>query len=233
MRQTALHFEFQSNQTFDNFFCGDNHELVAHLQGFIASQGEQQIYLWGEPGSGKTHLLQAACQLARQQELEVFYLDLAHNALPSPQILEGLEEVELVCFDNVHVLSEFDDWQTALFGFYNRHRQNNHRLLLTADTPPKYLAYALMDLKTRMGWGLTLKIKPLRDDQLIEALRFKAHDLGFDIPANVGRFLLNHFSHDQSAMWSLLNKIDRATLIEQRRLSIPFIKRILQTDQLD
>jgi DnaA-homolog protein len=233
MRQTALQFEFQSNQSFANFFVGGNAEVVAMLQTLASAQGEQQILIWGETGSGKSHLLHAVCHQARQAGLNVFYLDCAAQPLPSPALLEGMEMLELVCLDNVQHLSEQSEWQRALFDFYNRHRQLNHRLVLSADAPPKFLPIELMDLKTRMGWGISLKLKALRDDELIDAFTFKARDLGFDVPPQVGRFLFNHFAQDQAALWQLLERIDRATLIEQRKLSIPFIKHILQSGQYE
>lgn len=228
--QVPLQFEFQSNQTFESFFSGNNTEIVAQLQA-IASDGlEQQIYIWGDAGSGKSHLLQAGCRLAKNLGKEPFYLAFPEKKLPPPSILEGLECMDLVCLDDLQRIAGDMAWQQALFNFYNEHRQNNHRLLLAADCPPKYLPFDLLDLKTRMSWGLTLKIQALREDQLIEALTHRAHFLGFDIPAAVGRFLLNHYVHDLAALWLLLEKIDRATLIAKRKLTIPFLKQIL-TDQ--
>lgn len=225
--QIPLQFEFQSNLTFASFFAGHNAEIVNQLQGLAADGDEQQVFIWGEHGSGKTHLLQACCQQARQLGKDPFFLQFDGDHLPSPSLLEGLEEMELVCFDDMQHIAGHAEWEAALFAFYNSHRQNNHKLLLSADCPPKYLAIELPDLKTRMSWGLTLKIQPLRDDQIIDALTFKAHVLGFDIPSHVGRFLLNHYVHDLPALWLLLEKIDRATLAAQRKLTIPFLKQIL------
>ncbi|ANE57404.1 DnaA regulatory inactivator Hda [Methylomonas sp. DH-1] len=225
--QVPLQFEFQANQTFNSYYAGNNGEILDQLQKLATTGTEQQIYLWGENGSGKSHLLQACCQLATQANVEPFYLALAPDRLPNPALLEGLEHLELVCLDNIQHIAGHSDWEHAFFNFYNAHRQASHRLLLAADCPPKYLSYQLPDLKTRMGWGLTLRIQPLRDDQLIDALTHKAHFLGFDIPPAVGRFLLNHYVHDIAALWSLLDKIDRATLAAQRKLTIPFLKQIL------
>lgn len=225
--QVPLQFEFQSNQIFASFFPGNNAEIVGQLQAMAGQGGEQQVFVWGDPGSGKTHLLQACCQQAKALGNDPFYLAFAKDKLPAPAMLEGLEDMELVCLDDVQHVAGNREWQEALFNFYNLHRQNNHKLLLAADCPPKYLPFELPDLKTRMSWGLTLKIQPLRDDQLIEALTHKAHFLGFDIPAAVGRFLLNHYVHDLPALWLLLEKIDRATLAAQRKLTIPFLKQIL------
>jgi DnaA family protein len=225
--QVPLQFEFQSNLTFSSFFAGHNAEILAQLQALAGDANEQQIFIWGEQGSGKTHLLQACCQQAKQSGKDPFFLQFSTDNLPSPKLLDGLEDMDLVCFDGMHCIAGHTEWETALFAFYNSHRQNNHKLLLSADCPPKYLGFDLPDLKTRMSWGLTLKIQSLRDDQIIDALTFKAHFLGFDIPANVGRFLLNHYVHDLPALWLLLEKIDRATLAAQRKLTIPFLKQIL------
>ena len=225
--QEPLEFEFQSNQTFESFFPGNNVEIIQQLQELANHGAEQQIYIWGESGSGKSHLLQACCQLAKTLGNDPLYLALNKNNLPNPAMLDGLEELDLVCLDDVQHVAENQEWQQALFNFYNRQRQNNHHLVLAADCPPKFLPLELPDLKTRMSWGLTLKIQSLRDDQLIAALTYKAHYLGFDIPATVGRFLLNHYVHDLPKLWLLLEKIDRATLAAKRKLSIPFLKQIL------
>ncbi|QPK62242.1 DnaA regulatory inactivator Hda [Methylomonas sp. LL1] len=225
--QVPLQFEFQSNLTFASFFAGNNAEILDQLQALADDGEEQQIYIWGENGSGKSHLLQACCQHAKIRGKDPFFLKLMADQLPSPALLDGLEHMELVCFDDIQHIAGHADWETALFAFYNSHRQNNHKLLLAADCPPKYLPFGLPDLKTRMSWGLTLKIQPLRDDQIIDALAFKAHFLGFDIQPKVGRFLLNHYVHDLPALWLLLEEIDRATLAAQRKLTIPFLKQIL------
>ncbi|MDD2760054.1 MAG: DnaA regulatory inactivator Hda [Methylomonas sp.] len=225
--QLTLQFEFQTNLTFASFYPGNNAEIVNQLLAMAGDGDEQQIYIWGENGSGKSHLLQACCQQAKAEGKDPFFWAFDAGNLPPPTILEGLEHIELVCFDDMQNLSGHVDWEHALFAFYNSHRQNNHKLLLAADCPPKYLPFELPDLKTRMNWGLTLKIQPLHDEQLIDALAFKAHFLGFDIPHNVGQFLLAHYVHDLPSLWTLLEKIDQATLAAQRKLTIPFLKKIL------
>lgn len=226
--QVPFEFEFQNGHTFASFFVGNNDEIVTQLEGMAQDGPEQQIYLWGEEGCGKSHLLQACCQHAQTLGKLPFYLKLDAQQLPDVQILNGLEDYELVCLDDIHTVAGNQKWEEGLFGFYNAHRQNNHHLLLAANTPPQYLTFELPDLKTRMSWGLTLKIQPLREEQLIEAMTRKAHNLGFDLPVTVGRFLLRHYVQDLPAMWQLLEKIDRATLAEKRKLTIPFLKQILK-----
>lgn len=225
--QIPVLFEFQGNLTFDSYFPGNNAEIVQQLRALAEDGQEQQIFIWGDTGSGKSHLLQACCQQAKLQDKAPFYLAFVKDNLPPIALLDGMENMELVCLDDIQNIDDSKEWQQALFNFYNAHRQNNHKLLLAANCPPKYLAYELADIKTRMAWGLTLKIQSLQDDQLIEALAYRARYLGFALSDNVGRFLLNHYVHDLPALWALLGKIDRATLAAKRKLTIPFLKKIL------
>ena len=225
--QCPVQFEFQSTETFDAFYSGVNEEVVAHLQHIFISH-EVQIFLWGREGSGKSHLLKAACHKANYLKKTAFYFSLDSENLPPYTMLHGLENLDLVCFDNIEQIAGNADWEKAFVYFFNMHRENNKLLILSASCSPKYLAMQVSDLKTRMAWGLTLKLKSLSDEQRLNALIYKADVLGFEIPANVGKFLLIRYARDLPSIWRLLNKIEQATLIAQRKLTIPFLKQIMQ-----
>ncbi len=226
-QQLPLHFEFRANQTFNDFFPGANHEIVTHLQQCIAGLGEQQIFLWGQSGQGKTHLLQACCHQAQQQNLRSFYFDLATANLPDPSLLNGLDECDVVCFDNIEHIAGNATWELAFFNFFNQHRDRGHKLIVSASSAPNAIAIHLPDLKTRLNWGLTLKIQLLTDDDKVTALRFKAKLLGFEIAPQAGRFLLTHYARDLASLWTLLEKLDKASLAAKRKLTIPFLKQVL------
>ena len=223
--QFPVQFEFQSNQSFSTFYPGDNAEIITHLRQLFLNK-EQLIYLWGNAGTGKTHLIQAACQFANSLDKSCFSFTL-NQVLPSPSLLDGLEQLDLVCFDNIEHIAGNIEWEQAFFNFFNLHRDNNKYLLLSANCPPKFLSIQLPDLKTRMNWGLTLKLKTLTEDQQLKALIFKADDLGFKIPVAVGRFLMAHYARDLPSIWQLLDKIEHATLAEKRKITIPFLKQIM------
>ncbi len=225
--QLPLDFEFRANQTFNDFYPGPNQEIVTHLQQTVTGSGELLIFLWGQPGQGKSHLLQACCRLAQQQALSTFYFDLSISSLPHVGLLNDLDEVELVCFDNIEAIADNREWEQAFFNFFNRHRERDHKLILTADCPPQYLTVELPDLKTRLNWGLTLKLQPLSDDDKVAALIFKADQLGFEISPKVGRFLLTHYARDLNGLWVLLEKLDRASLAAKRKLTLPFLRQVL------
>jgi DnaA family protein len=225
--QLPLQFEFRANQTFANFFVGANQEIVSHLQSSVACNGELQIFLCGQSGLGKTHLLQACCHLAHALRRSSFYLDLASSHLPDAAILTGLDSLDLVCFDNIEAIAGKSDWETAFFHFFNQHRDSEHTLIVSAACLPNETGIQLPDLKTRLNWGLTLKIQPLAENDRITALIFKANQMGFEISPQVGLFLLTHYDRDLSTLWQLLEQIDKASLAAKRKLTIPFLKQIL------
>jgi DnaA-homolog protein len=229
-KQLPLHFEFRANQTFDDFFPGSNLEIIAHLQKSIAGNGERQIFLWGESGLGKSHLLQACCQQAQSLQLSSFYFALSSLELPDPGLLTGLDKFDVVCFDNIEHIAGNHIWEQAFFNFFNLHRDQGHTLILSASWTPNEIAIQLPDLKTRFNWGLTLQIQPLCDTDRITALIFKAERMGFEISLQAGRFLLTRYDRDLSSLWALLTKLDRASLAAKRKLTIPFLKQILSEE---
>lgn len=226
-KQLPLQFEFRANQTFADFFAGCNREVISHLQNSVAGDGELQIFLWGVAGLGKTHLLQACCHKAHSLKRSSFYLDLAAPKLPDAAILTGLDALDVVCFDNIEGIAGNTEWEMAFFNFFNRHRDSEHTLIISAYCLPNELPIKLPDLKTRLNWGLTLKIQPLADSDRVTALIFKANQMGFEISPHVGLFLLTHYDRDLSALWRLLEQLDQASLAAKRKLTIPFLKTIL------
>jgi DnaA-homolog protein len=229
-KQLPLQFEFRADQTFDDFFPGANLEIINHLQKNSAGNGEQFIFLWGQSGLGKSHLLQACCHQAHSRQLSSFYFALSSLEMPDPALLAGLDKLDVVCFDNIEHIAGNPAWEQAFFNFFNRHRDQGHTLIVSAFCPPNEMAIQLPDLKTRLNWGLTLKIQPLGDSDRITALIFKADKMGFEISLQTGHFLLTHYNRDLSSLWVLLTKLDRASLAAKRKLTIPFLKQILNEE---
>jgi DnaA family protein len=224
--QLPVQFEFRANQSFEDFYPGDNQEVVDQLKATASGKGELLIFLWGGYGFGKSHLLQACCQTAYQQTIPAFYLDLATSVI-DPSLFDGLDDYPIVCLDNVNAVAGQDELEPALFNFFNAQRERNNRLILSASCAPYSLAFSLADLRTRMSWGLSLKIQPLSDDDKATALIQKAKRMGFEIAPRVARFLLTHYDRDLASLWLMLEKLDWASLAAQRRLTIPFLKEVL------
>jgi DnaA-homolog protein len=226
--QLPVKFEFRANQTFDDFYPGGNQEILAQLKKTVTGTGEQFIFLWGNAGHGKSHLLHACCHEASNQGFSSFYLDLSDSVSTDPELFAGLEDLEIVCFDNIDALAGRADWELAFFNFFNQHRDHNHRLILSASCVPNALVFTLPDLQTRISWGLSLKIQPLDDKEKIAALTYKAQQMGFDIAPQAARFLLTHYDRSLASLWLMLDKLDWASLAAKRKLTIPFLKQILE-----
>lgn len=229
--QLPLQFEFRSNKTFADFFPAANQEVVTHLQQCIHGQGEQQILILGDSGLGKSHLLQACCHLACQQGSSPFYYELSSEHLNDIEVFNGIENYDVVCIDNIDCIAGQQDWELAFFRFFNQQRQFNHRLVISAQCLPNQLAFSLPDLTSRLNWGLTLKLSPLSEQDVIAALIFKASRMGFDISPSAGEFLLQHYQRNLQSLWDLLDTLDRATLVAQRKLTRTFLKEILDTQK--
>jgi DnaA family protein len=226
--QVPLALGFNEEQSFAEFYAGANTETVEHLRNFLHAQGETLIFLWGEKGLGKTHLLQACCQEAHGLGLSLSYLPLATLLAHGIEILEGIEQQQLVCIDDIDLLAGHTNWEHAMFDLFNRIQDNRHKLIVTASKPPVESTIGLPDLKTRFSWGLTLMLKPLSDDDKRQALTLRAHTLGLKLEPAVAQFLLTHYRRDLPSLHELLLGLDRASLAAQRRLTLPFVKRYLE-----
>lgn len=221
--QLPLSFQAPEHASFENFISGANEQLLFSLQ----NEAEQLIYLWGKHGSGKSHLLQAITgdYLAKNKTALYFPLQISEDI--SPQLLEGLEIMDLVCLDNIDAIVGNQDWEEALFHFFNRIRSSGGRLILAAQHSAPNVGIHLPDLSSRLSWGVTYQVKALEDKDKIEALKLRAHQRGFEMSDEVANYLMKHATREMTVLISLLEKLDYATLAQQRKLTIPFIKNFL------
>lgn len=226
--QFPLQFEFQANKGFETFYSGCNKPIVTTLKNLVVGSGDAHIFLYGGIGYGKSHLLQACCQLAFQQEINSFYYSFKARALPNSGIFEGLEQVKLVCFDNIDAIAGHLDLEQEFLNFLNQHLTNNYRWILSARQNPENIAIKLPDLKQHLNLGTLLKLNDFANEDSVAALIYKASYMGITITPKVGNFLINHYVSDLASLCILLGQLDKATLSAQRKLTIPFLKQILE-----
>lgn len=228
MRQQPLPLGFDPLQGFEEFHSGPNAELVSHLRELAAGGTEPFIHLWGAAGQGKSHLLNACCRDAHRRGLSCAYLPLATLRDYGPEVLEGLGALDLLCLDDLEAIGGDPSWEKSLFSLFNELRDKDRRLLTASSQPPAHLPVNLPDLKTRLGWGLTLHLAPLTDSDRLLALHLQARAMGLDLPEAAGRYLMAHHPRDLGSLRQLLGELDRATLAAQRKLTVPFIKTYLE-----
>lgn len=223
--QLPLRIGLRDTATFENYHPGAN----AGVLQAVRSGTEPCIYLWGAPGTGKTHLLQAACHQAQAGGETCAYLPGTELPALGPELLDGLEQLALVCLDDVQALAGAALWERALFDLYNRCRDAGTRLMLAGARAPVGLGIRLPDLVSRLGWGPVFQLHSLSDEDKVEALRQRAVARGLELPDEVARYLLQRSARDTHSLFRLLEQLDRASLAAQRKLTIPFVRELIRS----
>ena len=219
-QQLPLRIGLRDSATFANFYPGSNAAVLFALE----SASEPFIYLGGSAGSGRSHLLQAACHAVSEQNAPAAYLPLQECMAMSPLMLEGMEQMALLALDDVGLLAGNSEWEAALFHLYNRMRDAGHRMIVAGNAAPAALGISLPDLLSRLGWGPVFQLQSLDDREKAEALSMRAKERGMVMPMEVADYLLNHASRDMHALFELLDRLDDGSLVAQRRLTIPFVR---------
>ena len=218
MRQLLLDVAPPWHPSLANYVPGGNLEALAALELMVrGGLPDRFVYLWGEAGSGRTHLLQATVSAAAERGWTARYVDAAAS-VPDVEVCSGLD---LVALDNVEALDA--DGQLAAFALYNRLREGAGRLLATGRQAPAGLALR-PDLATRLGWGLVFQLRPLTDDEKLDLLEQKALDRGFVLSREVGAFLLHRWRRDVPSLLAALAALDAFSLEQRRPLTIPLVK---------
>ena len=227
-RQLPLKFEARDVFTFDSLVVGSNDVSVGIVQQSALGKGEKQVYIWSAQGEGKSHLLQAACNLAAKNQRTVCYLP-ARQIIDQPvQILDEIEYLDVVCIDDVEQLATSPIWEEALFDLINRMRETGKCLLLAAATSPEAMQVRLPDLRSRLAWGPVFQLQSLSDSDKYEALRLRAHQRGLELPENVAEYLMRRYPRDLFGLFEKLETLDAAAMVMQRRLTVPFVKSVLE-----
>ncbi len=216
MRQLILDITPGGPPRLEDFVTGRNAEVVQTLQQWVRGEGtERFVYLWGEPGAGKSHLLQALCPTR--------YVACAPDTrfLPDPD--------PLLLVDDVDRLSP--EGAVSLFHRYNERRDEGGRLLVSGPCPPAQLAL-LPDLATRLGWGLVLRVHALDDPEKMAALQTRAAHMGVSLPQEAARYILTHWTRDTASLFALMQELNRWSLSAHRAIiTIPLIRDALASLQ--
>lgn len=225
--QLALTLTLPSNAELDNYVVGNNHLAVEQIRLATKARGEFCIYLWGADGVGKSHLLQAACKDATFSGLSSIYIKRDKNFKLKIDDLKGLEKLDLVCIDDIHLFAGDSQWEEALFHLYNEMKAQHKHFIVTAPMAPMSVPVKLPDLRTRLGWGVIYHLHPLTDEDKLVALKSRAAQKGLIMSDDVAKFIISRSVRSMGELLENLESLDRASLLLQRRLTIPFVKQVL------
>lgn len=227
MRQLPLAVRLRDFAVFDSFEPGPNGAVIAMLSDPAAAG--PALWLWGPTGSGKSHLLQAACA-ARPHAA---YLPAGDLLAAGPAVLEGWQDRALVCIDDMDRLAGRLEWERAAFALFNGLWERGGCLVVSASTGPAATPFKLPDLQSRLAWGGVFRLAPLSDEDRIAALRRRAGHRGLELPADAARYLLRRLPRDMRALCGWLDTLDVASLAAGKRLTLPFVKSVIEAAPTD
>jgi len=225
--QLPLALRWPRRQRFEHFHAADNAAALAAVQALAQAPGAPWVYLAGPLGSGRSHLLMAACHAASSAGRTVQYLPLA-ALRDQAAAIRGVAGSELLALDDLQAIAGQREAEHALFDLYNRARAEGSALLFAADATPAALGIALPDLRSRLGACTHYALKPLDDAQRREVLKSQAAARGIQLDEPVLDWLFSRYARDLGALLDLLDKLDRASLAAQRRITVPFLRDLLR-----
>ncbi|RQS34712.1 DnaA regulatory inactivator Hda [Burkholderia sp. Bp8992] len=224
-RQLTLDLGTPPPATFDNFIMNEeNDELISRLQKLDLALAagpvpDRSFYIWGEPGSGRTHLLQAlvsdasygyARYLTPQSPLGAFTFD---------------PRIGIYAIDDCDRMS--DTQQVALFNLFNEVRAHPSSAFVAAGPAAPLALDVREDLRTRLGWGLVFHLSPPSDAGKIAVLKLAAKERGIALTDDIAAYLLTHFRRDMPSLMALLDALDRFSLEQKRAVTLPLLRRML------
>ncbi len=228
MKQMALDIGLAPVPTLANFVIVGNEAALEHLRLWAGNPLRSPVptYLWGEGGSGKSHLLRGVREALREQGGRVGWIDAAtlHPA-------EYDEHWDAVLLDDCHLYTA--EQQAAAFNWFVNAQNPAHGparwVLAAADRPPADLRLR-EDLRTRLGWGHVFQLRALGEAECRSVLRRAADERGVFLGDEVMDFMLTRFARDLSSLMLLLEQLDGYALRTQRAITIPLIKSMLENE---
>lgn len=225
--QEALPLKLKDLGSFASLVEGDN-RFIRILRDAVQNRIFEQYYVFGPQGCGKTLLLNALFGEINDPAHLVFYVDMSCVRALSPMLL-AMDPPPITMLDNIDAIAGDDDWEMALFGYYNRYLDGKAGVMITtASVSPDLIPFNRRDLNTRFANGVTFAMQRLRTDDCIRALQVKAKIRGFELGQKTAAYLVRHVNEDMPSLMALLDRLDAASLEERHELTIPFVKKILK-----
>lgn len=224
--QLPLALRYPADQRLDTFVDAPAGALE-QLAELAAPGASDWLYIAGPAGVGKTHLLLGTCAAADAAGLRAAYLPLAAAAGRMRDALDALEGNDVLALDGIDLAAGQRDDELALFDVHNRARATGTRIVYAARDNPDDLALVLPDLRSRLAQCSRVILQPLDEDGRREVLRQRARRRGWVLEDAALEWLLKRVERDLAGLTALLDRLDRASLAAQRRITVPFLRQVL------
>ncbi len=223
-----------NDETLENFYSENSLVLLNSLRQNFSSVTQPFFYIWGNESCGKSHLLKAVNNHFLLEQQNASYIPLQKSQYFSPVVLENADLLDVICLDDIQLIAGDSEWEEALFNLFNqiKEQQNSNTqrktlLLISGDCPPNQLNLKLPDLRSRLTWGEVYPLKSFTDEQKCAILQQRAKQKGLDLSDEVANFLLKRLDRNLNSLIDTLDELDHASLQAQRKITVPFVKEIL------
>ncbi|MDA3899955.1 MAG: chromosomal replication initiator protein DnaA [Spirochaetes bacterium] len=238
----SQHIEFNPTYTFDTFIIGPNNELAHAAAESISKNPAGQynpLFIYGDSGLGKTHLLQAIGNAILQEKpyLKVLYVTseqfisefiqaIQTNATQSLKI--KYRNVDVLMIDDIQFLANKEQTQTEFFHTFNDLHVNKKQIVLTSDRPPRELSLLTDRLRTRFEGGLLADIKAPNLETREAILRKKANLINLELSDEIISYLAKRIKSNIRLLESALNKLHAIYTIKKMDITIDVVKQYLR-----
>ncbi|MDV6314942.1 DnaA regulatory inactivator Hda [Idiomarina sp. HP20-50] len=233
-QQLPLAVQLPDDEIFSTFLVGNNLTLSSWLKALPETEpplkrNQQLTWLSGAHGVGKSHLMHSVIAAVEQQQ-RIAYLPLRELAkVDAAAVLQGIDQADLICLDDIDAVTAEPSWNFELFSLINRVTDNEStRLIMTAQQSAVQSQVQLPDLQSRFQWATGFQVQPLTDQEKVEALILRAQWRGLELPKDVAGFMTQRLGRSMRDLMTALNELDKASITFQRRLTIPFVKQVLE-----
>ncbi len=221
-QQLPLPFAAPRKQTFANFLGAANDEVIRLLSRPQAAFAF--VWLYGDAGVGKSHLLQAALDTQRGFGRRCRVVDLSCEALPDSE-----DGVDVLAIDHLQAARLDVQAQRNLVAWYQALSISGGWLIVAGDASPLADDWPLPDLASRLKSAQTFQVRSLNEDEVRALLTRRARERGLMLPRAVVDYWLTRRSRAVPALLEDLERLDQAAWVEQRRLTVPFMKGVLES----
>jgi DnaA family protein len=234
--QLPLAMRWPAQQRFSSYVVGENGAAAEALRCAATQAGADWVFVSGAPASGKTHLLIAACAAASEAGRSAQYISLQARRSDanaeagiqaSHETIRALGGSDLLAIDDVEATAGDRGAEHALFDLYNRCKVEKSTMIFAAAQAPGQIGIVLPDLVSRLSSCAQVPLKPLADSDRREVVRERAHARGIVLEDAALDWLFTHTQRDLRSLTQLLERIDRASLAAQRRVTVPFLRELV------
>ena len=229
MEQLLLPVSVSEHMVFESFYPGPNLEIYQALQANV----QKSLWISGVQSSGKTHLLQATFQRCIRLSKSSLYIPMREFDQFSPEILDDLEQLHLICIDDIEFILGNQAWERKLLDLYERIQTTDTHLVVASHDSPKGINFFLPDLASRFSMSLIHQLEMLSETEILSAIQMHAEVRGFNLPKESVNYLLKRVERNVGSLIDIIEILDYESLSKQRKLNIPFIKNILNFDYKD